>query len=491
MKRCMLCHWLLNRRRWLLLPIAAALNLAMIGLLPSWLWLLIASAVLLVTAMLLIYLRDLRRVWTPGHLRMPSPADGQAEIVMVDAALIDQGPAVLSVAQPLEPLPEMSLRMGGSALLLGTAMILLAEELPRPDAVALTRAAERLNLQPGVIRRRCTVLHRGKESGMTSLTVQDGAEERTWFTGDVETVMKACSAIWEEQPRLMGAGDHARIRDAAKQMDAQGEHLFAFATASGDESPVFLGLAAIGDDVDQRAVQDLSALRNLGVTLILRDDGTRHMDVPVLRRNLDIPDLHARPDIHFCITNPYPDRHCLGIIRHEDKDLVKPVTALREHFGAMALMLKRLSGVMGLCLLCCVLAGGKLSAPAAAAILTAGYLSFGSLVTARAIRPAAAVVTGIVCLLVRLLLHAAVPAYAEAAGTCLCLALTACLSLTLAVPGRKLTFRALAPMLGVVVLGLGLQGAISFSLMPQLLLPAAFCTVCGLLGGFLLLLTGR
>lgn len=492
MKYCTLCHWLLQGRRWLLFIPTMLFTLLTPLFAPVWLFLLLLSVHLLLAALCAIYLRDLHDAVTPDHLRMPAPRDGQAEIVMVDAALVDYGPALLGAAQPAAPSPELSAQMGPGVMQLGRAMCLLGPSLPRADAHALKQAArEQLGLKASELLTQLTVLRHGTESGMKCVTVQEDEEERTYFTGDAETVLKACASIWEGDEHLMGAEDHSRIRAAARELAASGEHLYAFATALGDEEPAFLGLTAVGDAVDPAAIAQLRRLRSMGVTLILRDDGTRHMDVPVLRRNLDIPDLHARPDIHLCITNPYPDQHTLAIIRHSDRTLDEPVLALREHFSAMAFMLGRLWGVMTLCLMCCVLVGGLYSALAVTAVLAAGYLSFGSLISARAVRPMETVLTGIACLLIRLLLNAAAPAAQDLAGTLLCLTAASLLTLTLAVPGRKITLRDLAPMLIVIAAVLVVQLIRSWAVLGAALLPAVFCIVCGLLIGSIFLFTGR
>lgn len=490
MKLSLLCHWLLSRRRWLLLIPTMLITLLLGFVAPAWLFLLLLSPQLLAIAMLAIYARDTLPIATSDHLRLPAPRDGQAEIVMVDAALVDHGPMLLGAAQPAVPSGEIA--PGEGAMLLGKAMCLLGPALPRPDAHAMARAArEQLGLEAAKLLEDTPMLRHGTETGMKCITVQEDEAERTYFTGDAETVLKSCASIHEGNEHLMGADDPARVRSAVKEMSAAGEHLYAFATALGDDEPTFLGLAAVGDAVDPVAAAQLRTLRSMGCTLILRDDGTRHMDVPVLRRNLDIPDLHARPDIHMCIANPYPDKHTLAIIRHNDRTLDEPVKMLREHFATMSFMLGRLWGVLALCLLCCVITGGKLSALGVTAVLTAAYLSFGSLISARAVRPLEMVLTGVVCLIVRLILGAAAPDALELAGTCLCLALAGLVSLTLAVPGRRLTWRMLLPMLIALAIALVALVLLSLPILASAGLPVLFCIVCGLAIGSVFLFTGR
>ncbi|MBR3765505.1 MAG: hypothetical protein IKK57_13265 [Clostridia bacterium] len=490
MKHCLLCHWLLQGRRWLLIIPAAMLTLLTPLFAPVWVFLLLLSAILLLTAMCAIYRRDLMEIWTPEHLRMPAPRDGQAEIVMVDAALITRGPALLTVTQPFQGQPRLTADEGG--LLLGKAMCLLHKALPRPDGAAVAQACrEQLSHDPADVFATSKVLRHGTKERIASITLREDDGEATYAVGKPEDILARCAKIMDGDEHLMGTEDHARIRSAAADISSAGENVYAFCVAYGDEDATFLGLAAVGDAVDANAVHQLQALRRRGITLVIRDDETQHMDVPVLRRNLDIPDLHARPDIHLCITRPHPDRHTLPIIRHKDRSLEAPVTALWTHFSTMSLMLRRLSGLMLLCLMCCVLTGGLYSALAVTAVLTAGYLSFGSLLSARPIRAHEMVLTGLGCLFIRLLLNTAGPAVQDFAGTLLCLTASSILALTLTPPGRKTERREFIPMMIVIGVTLVLQVIRSWAVLGAALLPAAFAIVCGLILGLAFLFTWR
>ncbi|MBQ7849009.1 MAG: hypothetical protein IJ343_04740, partial [Clostridia bacterium] len=157
----------------------------------------------------------------------------------------------------------------------------------------------------------------------------------------------------------------------------------------------------------------------------------------------------------------------------------------------MSLMLERLAGLMGLCFLCCLLAGGARSVPLCAALLTAAYLSFGSLTAARPVRRPDAGLLALFCLLVRLLLNAAAPAAAAAGGTCLCIALTALLSLTLAPRRSRLTLAGLLPLLLTALAAFALEVIAALTLLPAALLPMSFGLICGSLGGLLILFLQR
>ena len=492
MKYCHLCHWLLRGRRWLLFPVTLTFTLFTPLFAPTWLFLLLLSLHLLVTAMCAIYLRDTMHFATSDYLRLPGPRDAYPEIVMVDAALLDHGPMMLCMAQPVNPVLEMHPSMGEGVVRLASAICLLNTTLPRPDAHALLNACKtQMDLAPTDLLTKYPVLRHATESGMKCITVQEDEEERTYFVGDAETVIKACRSIWEQSEHLMAVDDQSRLRKAAREMSSAGEHLYAFATALGDDDLTFLGFVAVGDSVDPVAVDELHQLRKSGVTLVLRDDNTRYMDVPVLRRNLGIPDLHTRPDVHLCIAHPFPDRHTLTIIRHVNRSFTRPLRDLRELFSNLNFMLGRLCSILGFCLLCCVLVGGMHSALAVTAILVTGYLSFGSLYSARAIRPVEMLLGGAGCLLVRLLLEAAAPGAQDVAGTFLCLTLATLLAFTLRMPERRLTPVSLVPLLAMVTALALLQLLSAGAILSSALLPVLFCIVCGGLIGSLFLFTGR
>lgn len=488
MQRSMLCYWLCKGWRWLLIPAAILISILTLFFAPVWLFSLLLALSLTVGAMFLIYLRERRELNGIIFLREPSPRDAHAEMVMVDAALLDDGPTLLSVAQPATPQGQLQPGQSGM-LLLGEAMTLLSESLPWPDSTVLLQACEKqLSLHLPEVEKRYTDLHREREDDVFCVHTRTENGERTFLAERWDVLLPRCASILDGTQQRLGADDRTRITQAAAQMADAGQRLYAFAYADGDEAPTFIGMAALGDSIDPVGVAQLRELRHMGATIILRDDGTRQMDVPVLRRNLGIADLHARPDIHLCITDPFEDRHTLPIIRHDDRRLAQPVKALREHFNAIDHMLTRLSGLMGLCFLCCVLAGGVWSVPCCALVLATGYLSFGSLISARRIRPLEMIVTGVACLLIRLLMNSIAPQAQDAAGTLMCLTLTALLALLLRVPGRPILIGSLLPMLAVVLITIVIEMLCSLTMLPGILLPCLFGVICGLIIGLMYLL---
>lgn len=492
MKQCKFCHWLVSSRRWLLLCLTMIFTLFTPLFAPLWVYLLLLSAHLVCFAMCAIYVRDMRHFITPQHLRLPGPKDASPEILMVDAALVDNGPILLGVAQPYAPVLEMHPSQGEGVRLLASAICMLHTELPHEDAQALLSACRtQLNITPSDLLPLYPVIHRGTESGMMSITIREEEGERTYFVGKAAIVLQACASVWDHEERLLSEEGRTRIRDAALDMSSSGERLFAFATAVGDAAPTFLGMAAVGDDVDLSVAEQLRKLRKDGMTLILRDDHTRHMDVPVLRRNLDIPDLHTRPDIHLCITNPYPDKRTLPIVRHGERNIIKPLEDLKKHFSTLSFMLRRLWGIMTLCLLCCVLVGGLHSPLAVTAILAAGYLSFGSLYTARKIRVYEKLLTGVACLLLRLLLDAVAPAAQDLTGTLLCITMASIVVFTLRNPEQTISAQHLLPLAGTVLFFLLVQLITSWHVLAVAALPALLGVVSGALIGCCFLFTGQ
>jgi len=383
------------------------------------------------------------------------------------------------------------MRMGSGALLLGTAMVFLAQEASPVEEQALLSAVTKMNLRPQALLKRSPALETGTEDGMHRITVQDGTQERSYFMADPETVARCCGSIWEDRVRLMGQHDKERILDAAKYMAASGCRVLAFATAADDERPVFLGMAALGNGLDLQRVEEMQELRSMGLTLILRDDGVTPVDINALRRTLDIPDLHARPDICLSSGSAYPDMHCLTILMDGNTALPAPIRQLRDHFGRMARMLDRLALLMALCLGCCGLAGGAWALPCVTTILAAAYIGFGNLLTCRRITwPCAAIaLTG--CLLTRLLLAAAVPDAANAAGTLLCIILTVFLSLTLSPRSERPALHSLLPLIVAAALSVLSLVLLSQPLLPLALLPMGFSLVLGCLIGLCAYLTCR
>ena len=491
MKLCSLCHWLMQKRRWLMLPIGLVVAALLCLLLPRWLGMLLVSLLLVPGMALLVYALEMRPLQDGRFSRTVSPSDALAEIVMIDASLVDLGTQLQAAAQPVNACPEMSMRMGSGALLLGTAMVFMAEELPPADGSALLAGVARMNLRAPLLRSRSPVTDRGTEDGMHRVTLQDGTQERSYFMADAKTVAEGCGSIWEDRVRLMGQNDRARILDAARYMETGGCRVLAFATATDDERPIFLGLAALGDGLDVEVVRELHELRAMGFTLILRDDGTVPLDIAALRKTLDIPDLHARPDVCLATDTAHPDSHCLTVFMQGERSLLAPLTQLRRHFSRITRMLRCLSRLLGLCLLCSCIAGNHWALLILPALLVTACLSFGSLTDGRCIRwPAAAVATA-GSLLVAILTNAAMPEAASAAGSVMCTVLTGLLALTLLPAGSRLSLRSLLPLLIAALAAMIMLLLLSLPLLPGALLPMAFAAVCGGLTGLLCLLVNR
>lgn len=489
MKLASFCHWLTQKRRWLLLPASLLIAALLCLILPAWLALTLLAVPFVIAALLYEYLRAAREIRRYRFSRPPSPQDAQAEIVAVDASLIDRGTQLQAVTQPVQIHPQMSMRMGSGALLLGTAMVFLSDELPPSDAAALLRGAAQLNLRAPALRSRSPVIDRAEEDGMRRVTVQDGTQERSYFMADAQVVAACCGSIWEDRIRLMGQNDRERILDAAKYLAAGNCRVLAFATATDDEQPIFLGLAALGEGIDDTAVSELREMRSMGCTLVIRDDGEPSVDVEALRASLDVPDLHARPDLYLCSGDTaYPDMHCLTVYLPDDPQLSQPLVHLKEAFGFAAHGLRCLLRVMALCLLCACFTGSWQAPLLSAAILVTAYLTFARPAVARKLRVRHGAAALVLTLAAQLLMNAAIPTHAALGGGTMCILLTALCSMLLCPRNERLRPGAYLPVLIAGSVALVLLLLVNLSALPSGLLAAGFGAVCGTLGGLVCLL---
>lgn len=337
----------------------------------KWLWLSINLLVLILSvllqlfapvlcillfanAVLGLYVLHRHHAFGAIYQRTPRPRDAQCETILIDAALIGQGTRLRAAAQPIEPAEALSLRLGSGALLLGTAMTLTADELPKADRAALLSAVQQLNIKPGQMRRHSPVLRRGEKGGVTTVTVRDGLQERSYLFGPADALAGVCSSIWEGQPRQLKEQDLARIADTARYI-AQGScRVIAWATALCDEAPIFLGMAGIGEAVHLNAVQDVAALRNQGLTVMLDPGEQPDTDLEALRMLLDLPDHHARADI-LLTPRSQADGSTLCITRQPGESLLDPVSVLRQRFGMIEMTLRRFALMLGIPLAMCLI----------------------------------------------------------------------------------------------------------------------------------------
>lgn len=350
-----LCQWcdaaLYGHRRWLWLG-ANLLVLLLCALLR-----LLAPALcvlLLANAVLGLYLLHRHHAFGAVYQRTPRPRDAQCETILIDAALIGQGTRLRAAAQPIDTAEALSLRLGSGALLLGTAMTLTADELPPADRAAILSAVQQLNIKPGRMRSHSPVLRREEEDGVTTVTVRDGLQERRYLLGPADVLASLCPSIWEGHPRPMTEQDPLRIADTARYI-AQGNcRVTAWATALNEEPPIFLGMAGVGESVHLSAVQEVAALRNQGLTVMLDAGEQPDTDLASLRMLLELPDHHARADIHLT-PRLLADGSALGITRVPGESLLEPVSLLRQRFGTIEMTLRRFAVMLGIPLVLCLL----------------------------------------------------------------------------------------------------------------------------------------
>lgn len=350
-----LCQWcdtaLHGHRKWLWLGanLLALLLAALLRLLVP-----VLCALLLANAVAGLYLLHRHHAFGAVYQRTPHPRDAQCETILIDAALIGEGTRLRAAAQPIDTAGALSLRLGSGALLLGTAMTLTADELPPADRAAVLSAVQQLNIKPGRMRSHSPLLRREEADSVTTVTVRDGTQERRYLLGPADALAKVCASIWEGHPRLMNEQDLARIADTARYI-AQGNcRVTAWATALDGEAPIFLGMAGIGESVHLNAMQDVAALRNQGLTVMLEPGEQPDTDLEALRALLELPDHHARADLHLT-TRPVADGTTLGITRVPGESLLEPVSLLRQRFGTIETTLRRFAAMLGIPLIMCLL----------------------------------------------------------------------------------------------------------------------------------------
>lgn len=366
---CRLCDGVVHSRlpRLVRIWLYAAANLLLLlgSFLLGLLWL-ILPLLLGWNAILVLYLLHRHHAFGATYQRKPRPRDALCETVLIDASLIGQGTRLRAAAQPIDISDSLTLRIGSGALLLGAAMVHTADSLPRADRAAVLSAVQGLNIKPGRLRSHSPTLRRETLENLTVVTVRDGSANRRFYVGAPEEVARCCTQIWEEHPRPLTEHDQTRIADTARYI-AQGNcRVLAWATAEEDAAPVFLGMAGVGEDVHLQAIQDIGALRAMGLTVML-DAGTQpETDLDALRTLLELEDHHARPDIHLSPRAIHSS--ALGIIRRSGESLLEPITLLRQHFRTIEATLRRFALLLGIPLALSLLFGCWPAALLAAAL---------------------------------------------------------------------------------------------------------------------------
>ncbi|MBQ4580982.1 MAG: hypothetical protein IJA83_10025 [Clostridia bacterium] len=351
-----LCRWCdalwHGRRKWLSLALclAALLLGALLGL--TWLAL---PCLVLAAATLAVYLLHLQHAFGAEYQRTPRPRDAMCETVLIDADLIGQGTRLRAAAQPIDPAESLSMRLGSGSLLLGAAMTLTADALDAPDRSAILSAVHGLNIKPDRMRSQYPVMRREMQGAVTVVTVRDGVSQRRYYMGPSGDVADLCPSIWEGHTRPMEDYDHLRIADTASYIAAGNCRVNAYATALEGEEPIFLGLCGLGEEIDLMAVQEVSALRAMGLTVMLSPAGA-DSDLTSLLALLDLPDFHARADLRLT-TRAWPGESALCVRRRPGDSLQAPVQNLRAQFRLMEDVLRRFALYLLLPLAICLLTG--------------------------------------------------------------------------------------------------------------------------------------
>lgn len=424
-----------GRKKWLWL--ASNLLLLALSILLGLTWLTL-PLILLANAVLALYLLHRHHAFGTAYQRTPRPEDALCETVLIDASLIGQGTRLRAAAQPIDVAEALSMRLGSGTLLLGAAMTLTADELPPADRSAILSAVQSLNIKPDRMRSHNPVIARESTDCLTIVTVRDGMSERRYYLGAPDDVARRCPAIWEGSTRPMTEQDHARIEDTARYI-AQGNcRVLAWATALAFEEPVFLGMAGLGEEISLPALQEVSALRAMGLTVMLDAGDQSDADLTSLRALLELPDHHARADIH--LTQRALGREVpLGVTRMPGDPLAEPVSELRQRFRTIEDTLRRFGQLLGLSLLIALLSGSTLVPIFLTGLLLFAAIAIGVDLTAPRLRWPTIVIACVLALFTRLFLGAQPEALSVMSSGMFSIAATFCAAMRLC--GRGFTLR--------------------------------------------------
>lgn len=479
-----LCRWcdalLHGRRKWGWLTV----NLLLLALSVAAGWLNVTlPPLLLADSALLLYLLHRHHAFGAPYQRQPRPRDAQCETVLIDASLLGQGTRLRAAAQPIDTADSLSLRLGSGALLLGAAMVMTADALPAADRAAVLSAVRDLNLKPDRMRSQYPVLARETQEEVQVITVRDGMNERRYYLGSAQTLARLCPAIWEGHTRPLTDHDQARITDAARYI-AQGNcRVLAYATALSGEEPVFLGLCGVGEAVDLSAMAEIPTLRSMGLTVLLDPAGQPESDLESLRALLELPDHHARADVH--LTASVTASGALGITRLPGESLAEPIVTLRQRFRTIEDTLRRFCLLLGLPLLLALLMGRWHAALLSAVLLTFAAIALGVDLARPLPRKQTLLILLATAFIAKAVLLTQPAALARTAGDVLTLCTALCAALRLCGPAFR--WKGL-PLLLPIAAAAGVLLTVLAAPEAALLLPLGFALlISGVLGVFLLL----
>lgn len=468
LKTYQLCLWcdaaLHGCRKWFWLAGNVLLLLLAIPLRLMWLLL---PALLLANAVLALYLLHQHHAFGAVYHRKPRPVDAMCETILIDAALIGHGIRLRAAAQPIDVGDGLSMDLGESALVLGGAMALTADELPQADRAAILSAVNALNINTSQMRNHNPVLSRRQEQGVTIVTVREGRSNRHYYMGEPDAVAKLCPTIREGYDRELTAHDRLRIADTARYI-AQGNcRVLAWATALDSEKPAFLGMAGLGEELLLNSLKDTADLRAMGLTIMLNKGHQSDAELDSLRALMQLPEHHARADIHLTQKTEkaaFP----LGVFREPGDSLIEPVAALRQRFFTIENTLRRFAMMLLLPMLVALLSGSAFTPVCIAGMLTAAAILIGVDLNAPKLRWPTLITACLLALTARLLLSTqTAPLIAMASGM-IAVTAAACTVIRLGGEGFRFSVRLRNPafwlmaaaailLAGLLVYG-GLQG---------------------------------
>lgn len=365
-----LCEWILLRSvvAWalaILLTVlsfstpAASIVLKARALPPVWLTLLQAALALPATLCLVYMLRPLPP--TPGwrYSRQPLSSLQDAQIITVDTSLLISGRRIVSIALPFEP--KAALRKHPRSLSLSTAMAYTIDQANPEDRKSLLEAVSAMGLNRSMLLRYHPVTEESQLDMLTGAVVDQRDRRMTWYTGDVNVLAGLCQGIQDGHARPITEEDRTRLHDGMMALARQGCRVFGYAVADdGAEltGPIFLGMAAMADELIPEAVEACEALLKEGVTLQTQpidNQALPPIHLAALRSRLK---LHGAPYApHVIISTKPTDTAAISLFPtdHRHYNFDRPLLLAREWFSMLEQRLQLTLGCLLPLLLACLI----------------------------------------------------------------------------------------------------------------------------------------
>lgn len=189
----------------------------------------------------------IRKKWThPWRLTHPYKA---LTHLTIDGDLLAAPRRMTAAHLPFDAAPQPKLRSG--ALLWACAATVTHTLADERDRAAILAAVKPLGFTPDTFLARCPILGEVAANGQHGYVVRDGSGCRAYFLGQPNSLLRACTHVWDQQERQVAEDDLSRLPSSQPG-------LYGLAMAPADDS-------GIGPMTYLGSIQIASPLRNTNV----------------------------------------------------------------------------------------------------------------------------------------------------------------------------------------------------------------------------------